>query len=110
MTILEEVKKYVSEEFDQRFGRLEEGKAPGDALSVGVEAGCDDCSMNQKEREEHKEFLLQQMEKAHREGQREERQFIFNVLDGIDIADKQAGNEGGGTKAIRFALASRHIG
>ena len=37
----------------------------------------------------------------------EERQFILNVLDGIDIADEKMGNNGGGTKAIRFALQSR---
>ena len=37
-----------------------------------------------------------------------ERQFILNVLDGIDIADKQMGVRGG-TKAIRHALASRVI-
>jgi len=37
----------------------------------------------------------------------QERQFMMNVLDGIDIADVQMQNEGGGTKAIRFALSSR---
>lgn len=37
----------------------------------------------------------------------QERQFVMNVLDGIDIADAQMQNEGGGTKAIRFALSSR---
>lgn len=37
----------------------------------------------------------------------EERQFILNVLDGIDIADEQMGNKTGGTKAIRLALQSR---
>lgn len=36
-----------------------------------------------------------------------ERQFILNVLDGIDQADKEMGNMGGGTKAIRLALSSR---
>jgi hypothetical protein len=39
----------------------------------------------------------------------EERKFILNVLDGIDLADEQMGNKGGGTKAIRFALQSRII-
>lgn len=39
---------------------------------------------------------------------REEMQFILNVLDGIDIADRETGNLGGGTKSIRFAIASRH--
>ena len=38
-----------------------------------------------------------------------ERQFILNILDGIDIADEEMGNNGGGTKAIRLALKSRII-
>lgn len=38
----------------------------------------------------------------------EERRFILNVLDGIDIADKQMGVVGG-TQAIRQALQSRVI-
>lgn len=41
------------------------------------------------------------------EMKKEERQFILNVLDGIDIADEQMGNKTGGTKAIRQALQSR---
>ncbi len=45
-----------------------------------------------------------------KEGAAEERQFILNVLDGIDIADKEMGNTHGGTKAIRLALQSRYIG
>ncbi len=40
-------------------------------------------------------------------GANETRQFILNILDGIDIADKEMGNTGGGTKAIRLALLSR---
>jgi len=36
----------------------------------------------------------------------EERQFILNILDGIDIADKEMGLTGG-TQAIRQALQSR---
>lgn len=39
----------------------------------------------------------------------EERQFILNVLDGIDEADRQMNNTGGGTLAIRHALQSRII-
>ena len=38
----------------------------------------------------------------------DERRFILNVLDGIDIADKKAGVIGG-TQAIRQALQSRVI-
>lgn len=36
----------------------------------------------------------------------EERQFVLNILDGIDIADKEMGVTGG-TQAIRKALQSR---
>lgn len=39
----------------------------------------------------------------------EERQFILNILDGVDEADRQLDNTGGGTKAIRFALQSRSL-
>ena len=42
-------------------------------------------------------------------GQLEYRQFILYVLKGIDIADKQMGNKGGGTKAIRLAIKSKII-
>jgi hypothetical protein len=31
----------------------------------------------------------------------------LNTLTGIDIADEEMGNKGGGTKAIRLALSSR---
>lgn len=37
-----------------------------------------------------------------------EYRFIINILDGVDIADEQLGNKGGGTKAIRLALQSRN--
>lgn len=46
---------------------------------------------------------------GYKKGQEEERQFILNILDGVDIADEQMGNKGGGTKAIRFALQNRII-
>lgn len=42
-------------------------------------------------------------------GKREEHQFFLNILDGIDIADKELGVEGG-TLAIRHALKSRYLG
>jgi len=48
-------------------------------------------------------------ELSREEGRKEERQFILNVLDGIDQADREMGNKFGGTKAIRFALQSRII-
>jgi hypothetical protein len=39
----------------------------------------------------------------------EYKQFVLNVLDGVDIADEQMGNTYGGTKAIRHALQSRTL-
>lgn len=44
-----------------------------------------------------------------REVLEQERQFVLNILDGVDLADEQMGNKGGGTKAIRLALASRPV-
>lgn len=54
-------------------------------------------------------IIASETAKERANGAREERQFILNVLDGIDQADKEMGNTGGGTKAIRFALKSRFI-
>jgi hypothetical protein len=42
-------------------------------------------------------------------GQSEYKQFILNILKGVDIADKEMGNIGGGTKAIRLAIKNRII-
>ena len=53
--------------------------------------------------------LENEKELSREEGRKEERQFILNVLDGIDQADREMGNKFGGTKAIRFALQSRII-
>lgn len=51
-------------------------------------------------------FSLNDFERKVRE---EERAFILNVLDGVDIADEELGNKRGGTRAIRHALATRII-
>ena len=53
--------------------------------------------------------IEEEKRKSFKEGQEVERQFILNILDGIDIADKEIGLTGGGTKAIRFALKNRII-
>lgn len=37
----------------------------------------------------------------------EERAFLMNILDGIDIADKSVNNRGGGTEAVRLLLKTR---
>lgn len=58
---------------------------------------------------ELKSFLLQSLRRASLARMQEERQFILNILDGVDIADKEIGNTGGGTRAIRQALQSRII-
>lgn len=56
---------------------------------------------------ERMQEIIQELETSIRkEVVAEERQFILNVLDGIDIADKEMGVIGG-TQAIRFALQSR---
>ena len=58
---------------------------------------------------DHKEILKSFIRHAIQNAREEERQFILNILDGIDIADKEMGNDIGGTKAIRFVLKSRII-
>lgn len=54
-----------------------------------------------------KGFILRLLEAECAKVREEEHQFFLNILDGVDIADAQMGNTGGGTKAIRFALQSR---
>jgi len=53
--------------------------------------------------------LIGEIEKIRTQALEEERQFILNILDGIDEADRQMGNKNGGTKAIRLALSARII-
>jgi len=62
---------------------------------------CPKCDRG-KQIQEMKEYMRA-------EAAEDERQFILNVLDGIDEADRQMQNKGGGTKAIRFALQNRII-
>lgn len=50
-----------------------------------------------------------EVDKMIKEAKEEEHQFFLNILNGIDITDKQMGNTGGGTEAIRLALKSRII-
>ena len=59
--------------------------------------------------EEFKTHIKQALQTVERETREEERAFILNILDGIDIADEEMQNKGGGTKAIRLALESRII-
>lgn len=55
-----------------------------------------------------KSFIKQELAKAFQRGAEKERQFILNILGGVDRADEQMGIIGG-TKAIRHALQSRII-
>lgn len=54
------------------------------------------------------DVVSSQIARAEERGREEERQFILNILDGVDIADAERGLPRN-TKAIRFALQSRHI-
>ena len=56
--------------------------------------------------EEVKDFISTLLAEERHKVLSEERQFILNILDGIDIADKEMGLTGG-TQAIRQALQSR---
>ncbi len=59
-------------------------------------------------REAMKLFIEQTRQDAVVEALEEERAFLLNVLDGIDMADKELG-AGSNTAAIRLALQSRDI-
>lgn len=54
------------------------------------------------------EFIEKLIAKSQQQAREEEIAFILNILDGIDIADEQTQNVGGGTKAIRMAIMARH--
>lgn len=67
---------------------------------------CPDCDCGHCE---IRRDIVNKVEKeAYERGAGDERQFILNVLDGVDMADKAMGNEYG-TLAIRHALKSRII-
>ena len=55
-------------------------------------------------KEEITKAFHHQLQKAREDAQAEYKQFVLNVLDGVDTADGQCN-----TKAIRFALESRII-
>lgn len=78
--------------------------------NVGYDEAENGCEWGKSELKGNiKIWLSQAKEEGRREGASEERQFILNILDGIDMADEQMGNKGGGTKAIRHALNSRSL-
>ena len=54
--------------------------------------------------EDLKSFTQSEKDLSKKEGQEEYKQFILNILDGVDIADGECN-----TKAIRLAINSRVI-
>lgn len=54
---MNKTKESILEEFDKKFGKLKDGCTPGDDVSDGEGAGCDDCCTNQEWRLEIKDFL-----------------------------------------------------
>lgn len=65
---------------------------------------CVSCS--REDPEALQSLLSQSHQQGRMEATEEWKQFILNILDGIDKADEQAGVTGG-TKAIRLAIQSR---
>jgi hypothetical protein len=65
-------------------------------------------SLNEVWEEARVEFCAD-YEDGYKKALEEYKQFILNVLDGVDTADELMGNKGGGTKAIRHAIESRII-
>lgn len=91
-------KESWEEEFDEKFTtkpELESHEFPlANVLAKAVEV---------------KAFIQEVEQKAIQRTLREERQFILNILDGIDISNKQMGIKDG-TKAIRLCLSARYAG
>ena len=49
------------EEYDKRFGKRD---PEDETVSIGREAGCDDCDSNKDERDEHRAFLATAIREA----------------------------------------------
>jgi len=97
------------EEFDKRFELQQQGcmECGGDYL-VDLNIPKGNGYFCEYDLSKIKDFIESLLAEQKKELMKEERQFIINVLDGIDIADKQMGVIGG-TQAIRQALRSRVI-
>ena len=63
-----------------------------------------ELELNYKDVGEVEDFIQSEKDLSKKEGQEEYKQFILNILDGIDIADGECN-----TKAIRLAINSRVI-
>ena len=87
--------------FDDELREYVEAQKEKARLELGTKLSAIALEEMEAERQRHKKELTEQLQ--------EERQFILNVLDGIDKAEKFAMSVNGGTKAIRFALANRLI-
>ena len=104
---VERTQENWKEEFDKRFELLSQGcsECGGDYLvdlAVPKESGY----FCEYDLHKIKDFISTLLAEERNKVLSEERQFILNILDGIDIADKEMGLTGG-TQAIRQALQSR---
>lgn len=84
-------------------------KIPCDCLRGGMDIDGRICQKCGGSEYRYPEWVIKLITQTHNKALEEERQFILNVLDGIDEADRQMGNTGGGTEAIRLALKSRPV-
>jgi len=83
----------MPERFESRFGD-EFNNVKGNKKIVKTGTNIDDII----------DFFQSEIDLSKKEGQEEYKQFILNILDGIDIADGECN-----TKAIRLAINSRVI-
>ena len=74
------------EEFDERFGKLKNGCECGDDSSMGNRAGCDDCEINQRTRESHRQFIIKSL-KANT-------QAVIEMLEGMRTDERRVATFG----------------
>jgi hypothetical protein len=95
---LKQFQEERARDFDEKFGVpciLEEDGKPSYAPQI-------------KAREAQTiSLLVERIRAEFDQSHKDERQFILNILNGVDMAD--IGNNGGGTKAVRLALMARTL-
>lgn len=80
---------HILEEFDKRFGKI---GPEGNCDSIGRRAGCDDCSINVGEREEHRAFLIYAISEARKDTLEKYNDFLLknNYTDADIYAEEPA--------------------
>mgnify|MGYP006358441103 CR=1 FL=1 len=84
----------MPERFDKKFTYISSGFLGNEDYISLIEVKINDL----------KSFIQSEKDLSKKEGQEEYKQFILNILDGVDIADGECN-----TKAIRLAINSRVI-